>query len=134
MAVLREIHGEAAVFDINPGEDVERSNREERSRLLMDYGKPPGSREMSAVEALFPGMAARLPDSFAELELDDSFYKATGRVKPAKAGKKPVKPEPEPEPDDEDEPEPEEEPSRKPAAQESCGQEDGDQGQKVRPV
>lgn len=100
VAVLREIHGNAAVFDIHPLDDeVERTSREERSRLLEIYGKPPGSRELSAVEYLFPGAAARVFETFDELELDDSLYKATGHAKP-KAKKAKVKAE-EPEPDDE---------------------------------
>lgn len=108
VAVLREIHGEAAVFDIQPLDDeVERSSKEERSRLLMIYGKPPGSQEISAVDFLFPGAAARLFEDFAELELDDSFYKATDRAKPTKAkGKAKKAKEPEPE-EVEDEAEPE---------------------------
>ena len=106
VAVLREIHGEASVFDVQPlDEDAERSNREERTRLLEIYGKPPGSRELSAVEVLFPGAAARVFENFDELELDESFYKATDRARPKKA-QKPKEREDEPEPD-EDEPEPE---------------------------
>jgi hypothetical protein len=85
IAVLREIHGEASVFDIDPQDDVDRSMRDERSRLLDIYGKPAGSRELSAVEVLFPGAAARVFETLDELDLDPSFYKATGRVKPKKA-------------------------------------------------
>jgi hypothetical protein len=108
VAVLREIHGEAAVFDIQPlDEEVERSSREERARLLMIYGKPPGSNEISAVDFLFPGAAARLFEGFDELDLDDSFYKATDRAKPTKSKAKAKKAK-EPEPEEvEDEPEPE---------------------------
>lgn len=111
IAVLREIHGEASVFDVEPDEDVQRSSREERSRLLGIYGKPPGSREMSAVEALFPGAAARLFETLDELELDPSFYKATSRAAPKAKAKAP-------EPDEVDEQEPattdEPEPAPKP--------------------
>jgi hypothetical protein len=112
VAVLREIHGNASVFDIQPlDEDVERTSREERGRLLEIYGKPPGSREMSAVEHLFPGVAARVFESFDELELDDSFFKATGHAKP-KARAKPMGKAKEPDPEeefDEEVEEPEEE-------------------------
>lgn len=80
IAVLQAIHGSDAVFDIVPVNDTNRSNREERSRLLAFYGKPAGSREVSAVDALFPGMSARLPETFEELELDESFFKATERA------------------------------------------------------
>lgn len=103
VAVLREIHGSAAVYDIQPlDEEVDRSSREERSRLLEIYGKPPGSREISAVEFLFPGAAARVYESFDELELDESFYKATGRVKPTKVKAKAKRSEPDEEDEDED--------------------------------
>ena len=94
IAVLREIHGEAAVFDIDPQEDVERNSREERSRLHEVYGKPPGSRELSAVDVLFPGVASRLFETLDELEIDQSFFKATERARPKAATK--AKPSPEP--------------------------------------
>jgi hypothetical protein len=85
IAVLQLIHGSDAVFDIVPVGDINRSNRDERSRLQAFYGKPEGSREASAVDRLFPGIAARLPESFNEIELDESFFKATERatLKPA---------------------------------------------------
>jgi hypothetical protein len=116
IAVLREIHGESSVFDIEPVEDVQRNGREERARLLEIYGKPAGSREVSAVEVLFPGVAARLFETLDELELDPSFYKATSRAMPKKAK------EPEPDEVDEqesettDEPEPAPKPKKAPAA------------------
>lgn len=80
IAVLQLIHGSDAVFDISPGPDVNRSNRDERSRLQAFYGKPEGSREPSAVNVLFPGIGARLPETFDELEIDESFFKATERA------------------------------------------------------
>lgn len=113
VAVLREIHGNAAVFDIQPLDDeVERTSREERSRLLEIYGKPPGSREMSAVEFLFPGAAARVYEGFDELEIDESFFKATGRAKP-KATAEPE--EVEDEDDVVEQPKPKAKPKAKPA-------------------
>jgi hypothetical protein len=90
IAVLREIHGEASVFDVDPREDVTRSMRDERLRLLEIYGKPPGSRELSAVDVLFPGAAARVFENLDELELDQSFYKATERARPRAKAAKPV--------------------------------------------
>ena len=114
IAVLREIHGEAAVFDVDPQPDVKRSMREERARLLEIYGKPPGSREISAVEVLFPGAAARVFESLDELELDPSFYKATSRATPKAA--EPEEPADEVEEEVEDEPAEEvEEEAAKPA-------------------
>lgn len=82
IAVLREIHGEAAVFDIDPQADIQRTSREERSRLGEVYGKPPGSRELSAVDVLFPGVASRVFETLDELEIDPSFFKPTERAKP----------------------------------------------------
>lgn len=116
IAVLREIHGEASVFDIEPGEDVKRNSREERARLLEMYGKPPGSREMSAVEVLFPGAAARLFETLDELELDPSFYKATSRATPKAKAEEPEPDEVEERESETDEPEPAPKPKKAAAA------------------
>jgi hypothetical protein len=85
VAVLRAIHGSDAVFDIEPGEDIDRSNREEMERLRLTYGhaKRQGpSGEEVIVATLFPGAAARAFQSFDELELDESLFKAVTRMKP----------------------------------------------------
>ena len=121
VAVLREIHGEGAVYEIQPlDHDVKRSNRDELVRLRDIYGKPPGSPERSAVDVLFPGAAARVFENFDELEIDESLYKATARATPKKA----KKPEPEPEPEEvEDEVEEEDPPPapvKKPAAKKAA--------------
>lgn len=86
IAVLRLIHGEEAVFDVEPAEDVDRGNREELSRLRLTYGRArvedgSGDRK-SAVEILFPGAAARVFQSLAELDIPEDFYKAEKRAKP----------------------------------------------------
>ncbi|MGZ5987405.1 MAG: hypothetical protein ACXWLZ_00010 [Rhizomicrobium sp.] len=86
IAVLRAIHGEDAVNDIEPIGDVKRSNREERARIGAIYGQaktPDG--KASIVESMFPGVAARVFETIAELELDESFFKATGRLTAAPA-------------------------------------------------
>lgn len=107
VAVLRAIHGDEAVFDIEPLDDeIEITSRIERDRLLQVYGKFVGGRDVSPVSELFPGVAARLFESFDELDLDDSFFKPAARVraKPvdlpkaaekAKRGKAKAAPEPE---------------------------------------
>ncbi|MGZ5988111.1 MAG: hypothetical protein ACXWLZ_03565, partial [Rhizomicrobium sp.] len=81
IAVLRAIHGEDAVNEIEPIGEVKRSNREERARIGAIYGaaKHPESKQ-SIVESMFPGVAARVFETIAELELDESFFKATGRL------------------------------------------------------
>lgn len=88
VAVLRLIHGDDAVNDIQilEGEALtdgkKRTHRQEIARLMDVYGKPTpeGGREAPAVSRLFPGAAARVFESFEELELDESLYKATGRA------------------------------------------------------
>jgi hypothetical protein len=86
VAVLRSIHGDQAVLDIEPTGTVERSNREERSRLKSLYGNARDGSQNSIVEMLYPGAAARVFETFEELELPEIFYKAEARV-----SKKPVK-------------------------------------------
>lgn len=89
IAILRAIHGNDAVFDIEPGADVERSNREEIERLRLIYrtSKVLGT-DTLAVNALFPGVGARVPLDFDDLGLDDTLYKAETRAKPKAAAKK----------------------------------------------
>lgn len=82
IAVLRLIHGNEGVNDIEPVGTVERTHRAERTRLIEKYGKADetGNFKAPAVEALFPGVAARVFETFAEAEIDDSFFKASARV------------------------------------------------------
>lgn len=91
VALLRAVHGDEAVFDVEPAEDIERSNRAELGRLNLEYA---GSRlfgtDTRAVSALFPGAAARVYESFDELELDESFFKAKTRAT-AKSAVEPVR-------------------------------------------
>lgn len=89
VAVLRAIHGDEAVFDIEPTEDVDRGNRAELERIGLIYrtSKIFGTDNL-AVQALFPGAAARVFDSFDELGLDESAFLAETRAKPKKADAK----------------------------------------------
>ena len=117
VAVLQRIHGLDAVFDIMLTGDEKRTSRQERERLTEAYGKMTvdGQYESPAVNALFPGAAARLFETFDELELDESLFAAdrpkAAPVAPvedaapapaAKRGKKAVDPVPAPEPIAED--------------------------------
>jgi hypothetical protein len=81
IAVLREIHGDDAVNEIEPVDEIKRSNREERGRLLAIYGAAKYPDQKPIVESMFPGVAARVFETIGELELDESFFKATGRLK-----------------------------------------------------
>ncbi len=79
-AVLRYVHGEDAVFDIEIVGEVTRTHRQEIGRLTELYGRQEGDRRISpAVAEMFPGAAARVFESFDELEIPDELYIATGR-------------------------------------------------------
>lgn len=93
VAVLRFLHGDDAVTDIELTGETKRKHAEERDRLAELYGRQIGERRVAvAVNALFPGAAARLFDTFSELDLPDEFYKAETRKLPTaekpKRGKK----------------------------------------------
>lgn len=82
IAVLRAIHGDESVKDVEPGQDVTRTHRAERERLLGIYGaaKIPDTK-VPIVESLFPGVAARVFERLDELDIPESFFKATGHLK-----------------------------------------------------
>ena len=97
VSVLRAVHGDDAIFDIEPGADIERGNREELERIMQIYG---GSRVLGtdtrAVPTLYPGIGAQVPLAFDDLGLADEFYQPKTRAnsKPAKRASKPdVEPE-----------------------------------------
>lgn len=88
IAILRAIHGEDAVFDVEPTtEDAlnedggKRTNRQELNRLKAIYAKAQDGNGAKIVEQLYPGAAARVFEDFDELELPDDYFKATGRLK-----------------------------------------------------
>lgn len=87
IAVLRAIHGDEAVTEVEPHADVKRSHREERMRLIGIYGgaKTNDGDPKPIVESMFPGIAARVFENLHELDLPESFFKATGRLKAAPA-------------------------------------------------
>ncbi|RWA81503.1 MAG: hypothetical protein EOQ31_31665 [Mesorhizobium sp.] len=92
IAVLRAIHGPDSITEVEPTDDVKRSDREEIKYLYETYGraKALGS-DTGVVATLFPGAAARAFQTLDELELPEEFFKAESRVK-AKAAAKPAKP------------------------------------------
>lgn len=102
IAVLRAIHGPDSITEVEPTEDVKRSDREEIKYLYETYGraKADGS-DIGIVATLFPGAAARAFQTLDELELPEEFFKAESRVKakaakPTKAKKADAEPEAEP--------------------------------------
>lgn len=94
IAVLRLIHGNDAVRDIEPSGNIERTHREEIDRLRTRYGRAKIDNgegdQVSAVNALFPGAAARVFTSLDELEIPEEFYKAEKRVKPTAKAEAPA--------------------------------------------
>lgn len=90
IAVLRAIHGPDSITEVEPAEDVNRSDRTEIGRLHEIYSRP--DVKDGPVHTLFPGVAARAYQTLAELEIPEEFFKAESRVKlkpaaPAKAAK-----------------------------------------------
>lgn len=77
VAVLRILHGDDAVNDIEITGDEKRSSKAERERLMQIYAQPQpdGSRRSPAIDMLFPGVAARLFETFDEMELDEVHFK-----------------------------------------------------------
>jgi len=99
IALLRAIHGDDAVFDIEPVGDAPISNGAERERLRAIY--PAKDEDGNRVfDRLYPGGAARVYESLDELGLDQSYFKPIAyaaapapkvevdEAAPAKKGKK----------------------------------------------
>lgn len=80
IAVLRAIHGDHAVLDIDPIGNVERGNGEELGRIRAAYGNARDTENNSIVNMLFPGAAARVFQTINELEIPEEFFKPTSRA------------------------------------------------------
>lgn len=87
IALLRAIHGDEAVQDIEPLpahkltlDGVQMTQRGELNRLRSLYGSAKDSENHSHFDILFPGAAARAFETIAELDLPDTFFKPTGRM------------------------------------------------------
>lgn len=99
IAVLRLIHGEAAVTEIEPVEvdeaKAKRTSREEIGRLRELYGRARVTSEdgndISVVNVLFPGAAAQAIKSLEDLEIPEDFFKAKSRATASVGEEKPVK-------------------------------------------
>lgn len=81
LAVLQFLHGEDGVYDIDIQTDtVERTHRQEIERLRMSYSRRDGERVISpAINALFPGVGAQVPQKFSDLELNEELFVVTRR-------------------------------------------------------
>ena len=112
--LLRAIHGEDAVFDVEPldtpamDEGMAVSNRAELNRLrrIYDAKDADGNR---VVDQVYPGAAARVFETLDEIDLPEDYFKATERTAPIKVApaakprakaKAVAEPAPDQEPDD----------------------------------
>ena len=90
IALLRAIHGEDAVFDVEPlgtpamDEGVVVSNRAELNRLRHIYDAK-GADGNRVVDQVYPGAAARVFETLDEIDLPDDYFKPTERTAPIKA-------------------------------------------------
>ncbi len=83
IAVMRAIHSEDAVFDIEPtGRSTNRPSPAERERLLAKYPALNESRKPIVLD-VYPGVAPVLHQTIADLGLDESLFKPVSRAKPA---------------------------------------------------
>ena len=82
VAVLLRIHGNEAVMDIEPIGEIERTNREELARLRAMY-RAKDEDGIPFIEGIYPGAAARVFQTFADLELAPEHYKARTRATPS---------------------------------------------------
>jgi hypothetical protein len=80
IAVLQAIHGDDAVFDIEPVGSVKRVNREERERLRVIYGNAKNREGQAIIDVLYPGAAARVFESLNELQISPDQFKVSARV------------------------------------------------------
>lgn len=84
IAVLRAIHGNDSVTDVEPAEDVKRTDREEIARLRDIYGRAmvtdAGGSPTPVLTVLFPGAGARAVHTIDELDIPKEFFKAKSRV------------------------------------------------------
>lgn len=91
IAVLRIIHGDDAVTDIDPlDEDNGLNNRDELARLRGIYTARDGEGR-SLVNLLFPGAGARVFETIDELGLPDSLFKPISRANAKAADPAPEK-------------------------------------------
>lgn len=86
IALLRAIHGPAAVHDIEPcdapkdedGKTVRFNNRDELRRLKEKYAGPNTTR---IVEGLYPGAGAQVVQKLDDLDIPDELYKPKSRMR-----------------------------------------------------
>lgn len=79
--LLRRIHGDDAVHEIEVIGDEPRSKQSELARLAYDYNSASDEDGRKLYQLLYPSHTL-LPSTFAELQLPSTFYRATARAVP----------------------------------------------------
>ena len=86
IACLQALHGEDAIFDIEPLGEIPRSNKAEKERLREAYpGRvrlEDGEESRPVVDQLYPGAATRVHVTLDELDVPDHCWKAASRMAP----------------------------------------------------
>lgn len=91
IAVLAAVHGNDAVFDIEPlSETSNTSFRDERERLMRLYPAKNEDNKLIVLE-VYPGVSPVLHTEIASLGLDESLFKALEHAKPVEKPAKPAK-------------------------------------------
>lgn len=87
VALLQAIHGNDSISDIEITGEAEddgkkRTNRQELARLRQIYAPSEMASAYPIFNSLYPGAAARVFESFDELELPDDLFVAKSRATP----------------------------------------------------
>lgn len=80
--VLQAIHGPDAVYNVEAVGKLDRSNAKELARLRAEYGNARDEDGKSLIAAVYPGLAAVVPERLKQLNLSEESYKPTSRAKP----------------------------------------------------
>jgi hypothetical protein len=88
IALLKAIHGEGAVSDIQPTFMDKRPHADERERLTHEYGAAKDHKDEPLIKQLFPGLSA-LPATFKDIGLDIEGNEPVEEEKPRR-GRKPA--------------------------------------------
>lgn len=67
LALIKAIHGDGSVVNVQPAGEINRTDSAERQRLVSLYAKRESSSGRAVIEKLFPGEFARLPQTFADI-------------------------------------------------------------------
>jgi hypothetical protein len=86
IACLQALHGEDAVFEIEPAGSIQRTSKQEKERLREVFpGKvrlEDGEEGKSVVDVLYPGAATKVHMKLDELDVPEHCFKPATRMVP----------------------------------------------------